>query len=64
MSDDRDYGWFKTATDAQLPGGWTLFDLRPLQHARLADLDPNWRRVLDGFDLLIVIPDLAPSEEM
>jgi hypothetical protein len=64
MSDDRDYGWFKAAADSQLPGGWTLFDLRPLQHARFTELDPNWRRVLDGFDLLIVIPDLTPSEEM
>ncbi|TMJ14008.1 MAG: hypothetical protein E6G94_10520 [Alphaproteobacteria bacterium] len=64
MVEDPSYGWFKTAADSQLPGGWTLFDLRPLQHARLTDIDPNWRKVLDGFDLLIVIPELTPSEEM
>jgi len=63
MSEDKDYRWFAAAAANQAPGGgWTLFDLRPLRHRRLKDLDPDWRRVLDGYDLLVVIPALTPGD--
>jgi len=63
MSEDKDYRWFAAAAANPAPGGgWTLFDLRPLRHRRLKDLDPEWRRVLDGYDLLVVIPVLTPGE--
>jgi len=60
MSDDRDYRWFKAAADAQVAGSWTLFDLRALRFRRL-DMDTDWRRVVDGYDLMIVIPELTPA---
>ena len=63
MSDDKDYRWLAAAIASQAGGGaWTLFDLRPLRRRRLAALDPDWRRVLDGYDLLVLIPELSPSE--
>jgi hypothetical protein len=65
MSDDKDYRWLAAAVANEAGGGaWTLFDLRPLRHRRLAALDPDWRRVLDGYDLLVVIPELSPSETL
>ncbi len=67
MAEDRDYRWLQAAIDASGPGaggGWTLFDLRKVRDARPAGLDVAWRRVLDGFDLLVLVPELSPSEEI
>jgi hypothetical protein len=57
QSEDKDYGWFALAADNRLKEGWTLYDLRKLRHRRIADVDADWRRVIDGYDLLIVIPE-------
>lgn len=67
MSDDPEYQWLKPALDpvAQTPAGaWTIFDLRPLRDRRLTGIDVPWRRVLDGYDLLILIPELTPSDRI
>jgi hypothetical protein len=63
--DDPDYRWLEAAQDARegMPQkDWALFDLRPLRHQQIAGIDVAWRRVLDGYDLLIVIPQLTPSD--
>ncbi|MEO6580634.1 MAG: hypothetical protein ABIN83_05735 [Sphingomicrobium sp.] len=61
MSDDKDYHWFKAAVGAQLSSGWTLYDLRALRFRSL-DMDADWTRTVYGYDLMIVIPELTPSE--
>jgi hypothetical protein len=62
LGKDRDYDWFKVAADRQMPEGWTLFDLRALRHHAISDLDSSWRRVINGYDFLVVIPEVSPSE--
>lgn len=67
MVEDRDYGWLQTVVDARgaaTPRQWDLFDLRKLRDRRLDGVDFNWRRVLDGYDLLVLIPELTPTEHI
>jgi hypothetical protein len=64
MSEDRFYKWFELAASNQASAGWTLFDLRRLRHARVSGIDLDWQRVIDGFDLLVVIPEITPSAEI
>jgi len=59
MDQDDDYRWIKPAIDAQKAGSWTLFDLRKLRFKQL-DLSPDWERVVYGYDLLVLIPELTP----
>ncbi|MDB5687436.1 MAG: hypothetical protein JWR77_2025 [Rhizorhabdus sp.] len=61
MSDDSDYRWLKLATDRQAAQGWSLFDLRALRHRRIEGIDIDWRRAIDGYDLLLIIPELTPG---
>ncbi len=61
MVDDPDYRWLRPVVDSLLPGGWTVFDLRPFRQTRIADLDTDWRRTINGYDLLVVVPELTPS---
>lgn len=58
---DRNLAWLAPALPAPGTTGWQLHDLRPLRHRRLAGLTPEWRRLLDGYDLLLVIPTVTPS---
>ncbi len=60
MDQDDDYRWLKPAIDAQKAGSWTLFDLRKLRFKRL-DLNADWERVVYGYDLLVLIPELTPA---
>lgn len=62
MSVDKDYRWFALAAANQVKAGWTLYDLRRLRHRRIADVDADWRRVIDGYDLMIVIPEASAAE--
>jgi hypothetical protein len=62
MSEDKDYRWFQLAADNRLAEGWTLFDLRDLRHRRIAGVDADWRRVIDGYDLLVVIPEASAGK--
>lgn len=62
MTDDHDYAWMKAAVDDQVDGAWTLFDLRALRFRRIADLDKDWERVIKGYDLLVVIPELTATD--
>ena len=60
MDQDEDYRWMKPAVGAQKAGSWTLYDLRKLRFKHL-DLDTDWERVVYGYDLLVVIPELTPA---
>lgn len=61
MDEDRDYRWLKPVIDNQLPNVWTLFDLRKLRFQAL-DADRDMERLIYGYDLLIVIPELTPAD--
>lgn len=67
MVNDPDYAWLGALVAARgfaRPGSWDLFDLRKLRDLRLSGVDVQWRRVLDGFDLLILVPVLTPSDRI
>lgn len=53
--------WFAGAASRQLPGGWTLFDLRTLRHSKITGIEPEWQRAINGIDLLIVIPETTAA---
>ncbi len=60
MVQDDDYKWLKPAIDAKKAESWTLFDLRDLRFKQL-NLDADWQRVVYGYDLLVLIPELTPG---
>jgi peptide deformylase len=56
------YRWMAPAIANQVPDSWTLYDLRKLRFQKLSALDPDFARVIDGYDLLIIIPELSPAD--
>lgn len=62
MDEDDDYRWLKPAIDNQLPDAWTLYDLRKLRFQKLGPLDPEMKRLIYGYDLLVIIPELSPAD--
>ena len=62
MDDDPDYRWLKPAIDNQLPNVWTLFDLRKMRFQTLGSVDPGMERLIYGYDLLVVVPELTPAD--
>lgn len=63
-ADAKPFRWFADAANRQLPGGWTLFDLRTLRHARIGGIEPDWQRTINGIDLLIVIPETTAAKSV
>ncbi len=61
MVEDDDYHWLKPAVDNQAPNAWTLYDLRSLRFQKLGMLDPDMERVIYGYDLLVIVPELTPA---
>ena len=61
MADQGLLRWFAGAASRQLPGGWTLFDLRTLRHSKNLGIEPEWQRAINGIDLLIVIPETTAA---
>lgn len=57
--------WAKTLIAAELPAGWTVFDLRPLRayaHARrLGAVAPELWRLLFGFDAVLIMKGAHPA---
>ena len=49
------------AAQASAAAGSTLFDLRKLRHMNLTDVTPEWRRAIDGYDMLLVISNVTAS---
>jgi hypothetical protein len=54
--------WMAPFLAAQIPGQWTLYDLRALRSKNLGPLDSGLRRVLDGYDLLVIVPEFTGAE--
>jgi hypothetical protein len=70
MADDPEYKWIAPAVADLLPHAagakgstLTLFDLRKLRF-RGIDLTRDWERIVYGYDLMVVIPELTPGEEI
>ncbi len=61
---DPDQAWLQPATDQRFADGWTLFDLRAVRFQKLGEVGEDWRRMLDGYDFLLVIPVLSPAEPL
>ncbi|MGH9616494.1 MAG: hypothetical protein ACRD28_07100 [Acidobacteriaceae bacterium] len=59
---DPMYRWMAPFKAAQLPGQWTLYDLRALRYKSLGPLDSEVRRILDGYDFLIIVPKFTPAQ--
>ncbi len=57
-----DYRWLQPAADLAAKDSWTLYDLRKLRFRRDLALEPEWNRVVYGYDLLVLIPELTPAD--
>jgi hypothetical protein len=64
LDEDHDYRWLKPAIDNQLPNAWTLFDLRKMRFHKLGPVDPDMERLIYGYDLLIIVPELTPADSV
>ena len=66
LVNDPDYKWMGPAVAARkyvsAGGPWTLYDLRQLRFGRVSNLDRDWERVVYGYDLLILIPEITPAD--
>ncbi len=62
MDEDPDYLWLKPAIDNQVPNAWTLYDLRKLRFTKLGPLDSGMERMIYGYDLLVIVPELTPAD--
>jgi hypothetical protein len=62
LDEDHDYRWLKPAIDNRLPNAWTLFDLRKMHFRTLGPVDPDMERLIYGYDLLIIVPELTPAD--
>jgi hypothetical protein len=62
MDEDEGYRWLKPAIDNQLTDSWTVYDLRKLRFQPLGRIDGNMERMIYGYDLLIIVPELTPAD--
>ncbi len=63
LTDDADFTWLKDAvpTNEAASKDWTLLDLRPLRSRPPSDLPDAWKRIIEGFDMIVVSPIITPS---
>ena len=54
--------WMEPFKAAALPGKWTLYDLRELRYKVPGPLDSEVRRILDGYDFLVIVPKFTAAE--
>jgi hypothetical protein len=59
---DPTYRWMEPFLANQIPGQWTLYDLRALRYKNLGPLDSGLRRMLDGYDLLLIVPEFTAAD--
>jgi hypothetical protein len=62
MDEDPDYRWLKPAIDNRAANAWTLYDLRKLRFTKTGPVDPDMERLVYGYDLLVIIPELTPAD--
>jgi erythromycin esterase-like protein len=62
----RSAAFLKPLLTHRLSEGWTLFDLRGLREEfdSLSPMDEELKRLIFGYDILIVIPDFTPSSQI
>ena len=63
---DSDFLFLKPLFDTQVPGSWTLYDLRSLRDgfSKYGKVDPELERVIFGYDFVVLIPDATPSHDL
>jgi hypothetical protein len=64
LAEDDHYTWMKAAAEAAEPTGWTVFDLRRLRGHRTKDIPEEWRRLADGYDILVLAPEISPATRL
>ncbi|HXY25155.1 MAG TPA: hypothetical protein VEI73_10935 [Candidatus Acidoferrum sp.] len=63
---DSDFLFLKPLFDAQVAGSWTLYDLRALRtnFSKYGKIDPEFERVIFGYDFIVLIPDPKASHDL
>ena len=66
MLDDPDYKFMAPMTENLSPDGWTVFDLRGLRKSfrSLGPVDVSMERLIFGYDLLVLVPQVTASEQI
>ncbi len=65
LAEVENFRWLKPLLDnqVQLPGAWTLYDLRRLRFQGLGGvMDADIKSLVYGYDLLVIIPELTPGD--
>jgi hypothetical protein len=62
LTDEDNYRWLKPAIDNQVSNAWTLYDLRKLRSTKTGAVDPGMERLIYGYDLLVIVPELTPAD--
>ncbi len=62
MDQDPSYTWLKPAIDNQVKSGWTMYDLRRLRFQKITGIGADFSRLIYGYDLLIIIPQITPAD--
>jgi hypothetical protein len=64
MDEDDGYRWLTPAVENQVPNAWTVYDLRKLRFTELGLVDRNMERLVYGYDLLVIVPELTPADRV
>jgi hypothetical protein len=68
MSEADGYKWLAPAiarrTEVSPDGPWTLYDLRRLRFGGVTNPDSDWSRVMYGYDLLVLVPNITPAQPL
>ena len=54
----------KPLMDNQVESGWTFYDLRKLRFHKMKNVSADIQRMIDGHDLLVIIPELTPADKI
>lgn len=60
----EDDPWMKALIENQVEGGWTLYDLRSLRSHKMQNVSLEMQRMIDGYDLVVIIPELTPADKL
>src|SRR5262249_20972376 len=62
---DSDFPFLKPLFENQVAGSWTIYDLRALRtsFAKFGKLDPEFERIIFGYDFIALVPDATPSHD-
>jgi hypothetical protein len=63
---DKEAAFLKPLYENQLPGSWTLYDLRALRadFSNYGKIEPELERVIFGYDFAVLIPDPKASHAL